>query len=102
MITTQFTIDAGQTKHISFSISPQYLALSEYPYDAERGFTVPGGQFTYLFNNGTFQLYGDDTVVSVPLPDGSMPSNVVCISLTVLIVLAIRLIKALRQDPKIG
>lgn len=103
-----------------FTVPYEKLAVGaeEYPFDASRGTDMPGPRVTLAHTRGSgqdqqmdpmsarfppsfsWQLPG--TTVHPPQPDFSMPYNVACITMTLVVILSgrvFRTVKAAREDP---
>uniref|UniRef100_A0A915CLC4 GPI transamidase component PIG-T n=1 Tax=Ditylenchus dipsaci TaxID=166011 RepID=A0A915CLC4_9BILA len=57
-----------------------FLKITEYPADANSGVYVPGPVLTDL--NGGVVVHGEPVLVLLPVPDFSMPFNVLCLVCT--------------------
>lgn len=58
---------------------PAFLSISDFPGDANRGFEIPPAT-AYFGNNNT--LFSNAHLVLTPLPDMSMPFNVISLTCT--------------------
>ena len=59
---------------------PAFLSVSDFPGDANRGFEIPPA--TANIHNSTASLYSNAHLILAPLPDMSMPFNVISLTCT--------------------
>lgn len=61
-----------------------YLRYTEYPPDAHRGFSVPSAILSWAQDGREGRAYSTTSLLMAPLPDFSMPYNVIVLTCTVL------------------
>jgi phosphatidylinositol glycan class T len=95
----------GAHQDMSYEFDKEFLPLEDFPPDANRGFPVPPAVFEYQGHSGTVLGATDSLVVSLPLPDFSMPYNVVTLSSTAFSFFLGNVVNALvrvRNDAMVG
>jgi len=97
LLQLEIDVHAGDEVMISFGFHQDFLPLWSFPPDPNRGFDIPAGLVQFrlrgekakhsLVGNGPgriVKLYTDPLLVSMPLPDFSMPYNVITLSSTIM------------------
>lgn len=88
----EYNIDvpAQSTIAISLQFTRGFLTWTEHPPDANHGFyigstviTVKSGDI-HLKSEGIHRIYTETIQVTIPVPDFSMPYNVICLACTVI------------------
>lgn len=80
----QLHLSAHGSATIVLDIEPRSLRLAEFPPDPHRGVDVAPAKLQAAHGTSVYQLYSDPMVLYLPLPDFSMPYNVIAISSTLL------------------
>lgn len=78
----ELDLRANSTTHVSWDFAKAFLKLAEHPPDAHHGFHLPAATLRDL--DGATLVVSDVVVVTMPLPDFSMPFNVVALTGVVL------------------
>ena len=65
---------------IEYEASRQFLHRSAHSHDASRGVELTPAAAQIFTSNDSFFVFGDSNLESIPLPDFSMPFNVIAIS----------------------
>ncbi|KAI6220100.1 hypothetical protein M3Y99_01621700 [Aphelenchoides fujianensis] len=66
---------------ISYSFQKGFLRFDEYPPDSSSGIHVPGPILNILpgqWSQSAIQIHAESTIILLPIPDFSMPFNVIC------------------------
>jgi len=69
---------------ITYDYSTRWPKWTEYPADANYGRFMPGLMLTYSNENVPIKVHSPPLLIYVPIPDFSMPYNVLCLVCTVL------------------
>ena len=99
-VTMCFRLPPGKDVVAVLNMCPRYMRVHEYPYDIERGVAIPGPQLVITpptSDTKPSRMFLDTLHYRVPWPDASMSSNVVCITVTVLLLLFISMLRILVQ-----
>jgi len=85
----QLNIPPLTTARVSIEYDLAFLAFPEFPPDPNRGFDVPSALLTVSTDDGDEQqhqhvFYTGSTIVMVPLPDFSMPFNVLTLTSSII------------------
>lgn len=80
LIEAQVELPANSSTELWMDYDKAYLRYTEYPPDAHRGFAVPSAIFSWLGG----RAYSTSSLLMAPLPDFSMPYNVIVLTCTVL------------------
>lgn len=78
------TVPQNSSIVLSYDFEKTLLYLSEYPPDANHGFSIAPGILTTLDSNQPYTFRTTSLLLSLPTPDFSMPYNVIILSCTVL------------------
>ena len=82
-----FDIPCGGNATISTQFENEFLHISSFPPDANRGLDIPPAMVAYAASVGSFSptafTFSDGLLIDTPLPDFSMPYNVVTLTCTV-------------------
>jgi phosphatidylinositol glycan class T len=86
VIEASFQIPPESTLRISVDFDKGYLRYTEFPPDAHRGFAIPSAILAYRLPGQSKQVrtYSTTSLLSSPLPDFSMPYNVIVLTSTVI------------------
>ncbi|KAI6201878.1 GPI transamidase component PIG-T [Aphelenchoides besseyi] len=79
-------IPPKSTCEISYEVQKGFLRFDEYPPDSSSGIHVPGPILNILpgqWSESTIRIHGEPTIVLLPIPDFSMPFNVICFVCTI-------------------
>ncbi|KAI6201902.1 hypothetical protein M3Y96_00891600 [Aphelenchoides besseyi] len=79
-------IPPKSTCEISYEFQKGFLRFDEYPPDSSSGIHVPGPILNILpgqWSESTIRIHGEPTIVLLPIPDFSMPFNVICFVCTI-------------------
>lgn len=81
-IEAQLTLPPKSTVRLQMDYDKAYLRYTEYPADAHRGFPIPPAVLSYADRQR--RAYSSSALMMAPLPDFSMPYNVIVLTCTVL------------------
>ncbi|KAI6235355.1 hypothetical protein M3Y95_00042900 [Aphelenchoides besseyi] len=79
-------IPSKSTCEISYEFQKGFLRFDEYPPDSSSGIHVPGPILNILpgqWTESTIRIHAEPTIVLLPIPDFSMPFNVICFVCTI-------------------
>lgn len=79
-------LPANSSIRIMMDFEKAFLRYTEYPYDAHRGFALPSAVLSYLLPNDELyrRIYTSTSLLVAPVPDFSMPYNVIVLTSTVI------------------
>lgn len=77
-------LPAGAKFEVEYSFDKSLLYIEEYPPDANHGFEVPPGLAIAQTPMGTYEVRTSSLLLSLPVPDFSMPYNVIILTSTVM------------------
>lgn len=87
-------LPAQSVTHLEFGFVLGFLKWTEHPPDANHGFyispsviSVKSSDIQLDSEQEVIYIYGDSLLVSIPVPDFSMPYNVICMVCTVVAIL---------------
>lgn len=82
--TLSFTYHLPQNTsiYIEMDYEPYYLPFEHFPADPNRGFDIPASYATFSTLGHSVQLYSNALLIMSPVPDMSMPFNVISLSCT--------------------
>lgn len=81
-IEAQLALPPNSTVSLQMDYDKAYLRYTEYPADAHRGFPIPPAVLSYADDQR--RAYSSSALMMAPLPDFSMPYNVIVLTCTVL------------------
>lgn len=86
VIEAKMTLPPNSSTLLQMDYDKAYLRYTEYPPDAHRGLAVPPAVLTYWPSTGVkaHRVYSTSSLLMAPLPDFSMPYNVIVLTCTVL------------------
>ncbi|CAH60789.1 Phosphatidylinositol glycan, class T [Caenorhabditis elegans] len=71
-------LSAGQTCELTIPFDKQLLRLEQYPPDANHGMHIPAASVYIQKSTSTYTIHSNAILVLLPVPDFSMPFNVIC------------------------
>lgn len=77
-------LPAGSKFEVEYSFDKSLLYIEEYPPDANHGFEVPPGLAIAQTPLGLYEVRTSSLLLSLPVPDFSMPYNVIILTSTVM------------------
>lgn len=80
LMETSLTLPANSTTQLHMAFQKNFIAYTEHPPDAERGWDLPPAVIS-LADGG--RIYTKNLLIDLPTPDFSMPYNVIIMSSTV-------------------
>lgn len=81
-----FTIGPGETVTLELPFEREFLRYTDYPFDPNRGFDLPGGTTDYLDAQGhARRIVTPKLLITMPTPDFTMPYNVITITITIIV-----------------
>ncbi|RCN44942.1 Gpi16 subunit, GPI transamidase component, partial [Ancylostoma caninum] len=91
LIEWEFNLPENSECRLHFQFEKAFLRIREYPPDANHGMYVPGAILTLLPNETDNRdatgenravVHGNVLLIALPVPDFSMPFNVICFVMT--------------------
>jgi len=89
LIEMSFDIPPQTNCHISYEFQKGFLHFTEYPPDSSNGIHSPGPILTLIpsvesqLRGGKMRIHAEPSVILLPIPDFSMPFNVICFVCTI-------------------
>lgn len=86
LIEARLRLPARSTVTVLLDYEKAFMRYHEYPSDANRGFDVPAAIVVVRGNGSTpdRRIYSTSSLIMLPLPDFSMPYNVIILTSTLL------------------
>ncbi|KAG8965549.1 Subunit of the glycosylphosphatidylinositol transamidase complex-like protein [Tulasnella sp. 408] len=89
LLETVLRLPAHSVTEMSMSFLKSFIAYTEHPPDAERGWDLPAAAISFTLPDGrpeepARRLYTRNLLIDLPTPDFSMPYNVIIMSSTVI------------------
>lgn len=81
----QLTIPAGKSISLEIPFEKIFLRYTDYPFDPNRGFDLPGATIEYTISNHTFRHVTPKLLLTMPSPDFTMPYNVITLTSTLIV-----------------
>ncbi|CAL2044982.1 unnamed protein product [Caenorhabditis brenneri] len=74
----KMSLSAGQTCELVIPFDKQLLRLEQYPPDANHGMHIPAASVYIEKTTISYTIHSNTILVLLPVPDFSMPFNVIC------------------------
>ena len=71
------SLPPNSSLYITLDYSPRFLPFDHFPSDPNRGFDVAPSFATFTTGSSSFRVYSNSLLVMPPVPDISMPFNVI-------------------------
>jgi phosphatidylinositol glycan class T len=98
LIEATLDLPPHSTIRIMLDFDKAYLRYTEYPPDAHRGFAIPSAILTYAVGARQVRTYSTTSLLPAPLPDFSMPYNVIVLTSTVIALIFGSLFNMMTRD----
>lgn len=83
----EFSLAAGQTIRMELPFEKDFLRYTDFPFDPNRGFDLPGAMVKYRHGGHSHRIFTTKLLLTMPIPDFTMPYNTITITSTLIVLL---------------